>query len=209
MIALVTHMHEHLVMTEQSQSSNPILIPADFCCPLSFELMTDPVIVASGKTYERAFIRKWIDLGLIVCPKTRQTPAHTTLIPNYTVNALVASWCESNNVKIPYPVKSMSLNQPRSPLAHAENIASKDPYISFVNQAAANLWNFITSPFFFREFPALCSCKWACVGYSDIDSLRAEKMSSWLSSFVPPFLTMESSLPTSSAAFCDFVCSLH
>lgn len=112
MIALVTHMHDHLVMTKQSQSCSPVPIPADFCCPLSLELMTDPVIVASGQTYERAFIRKWIDLGLTVCPKTRQTLAHTNLIPNYTVKALIASWCESNNVKLPDPLKSMCLNQP-------------------------------------------------------------------------------------------------
>ncbi|MBA0653655.1 hypothetical protein Goklo_020802 [Gossypium klotzschianum] len=68
--------------------------------------MTDPVIVASGQTYERAFIKKWIGLGLIVCPKTRQTLAHTNLIPNYTVKALIANWCESNNVKLPDPMKS-------------------------------------------------------------------------------------------------------
>ncbi|GMP31354.1 hypothetical protein CsSME_00005604 [Camellia sinensis var. sinensis] len=128
MIALVIHMHERLVMMKQSQSSNPLQIPADFCCPLSLELMTDPVIVASGQTYERASIRKWIDLGLIVCPKTRQTLTHTNLIPNYTVKQLIANWCETNNVKLPDPMKSMSLNQP-SLLAHAENIASKDLHI--------------------------------------------------------------------------------
>ncbi|XP_043697106.1 U-box domain-containing protein 4-like [Telopea speciosissima] len=121
MIALVIHMHDRLVKIKQSQSTNPVPIPADFCCPLSLELMTDPVIVASGQTYERAFIRKWLDLGLIVCPKTRQTLAHINLIPNYTVKALIANWCESNNVKLPDPVKSMSLNQPSTLLAHADS----------------------------------------------------------------------------------------
>ncbi|CAI0405655.1 unnamed protein product [Linum tenue] len=67
--------------------------------------MTDPVIVASGQTYERAFIKNWIELGLTVCPKTRHTLAHTNLIPNYTVKALIANWCELNNVKLPVPVK--------------------------------------------------------------------------------------------------------
>ncbi|KAL6993813.1 U-box domain-containing protein 4 [Sarracenia purpurea var. burkii] len=128
MIALVTHMHEHLAMTKQSNSSYPVPIPADFCCPLSLELMTDPVIVPSGQTYERAFIKKWIDLGLTICPKTRQTLAHTNLITNYTVKALIANWCESNNVKLPDPIKSMSLNLPSS-LALTENIAFKDPHI--------------------------------------------------------------------------------
>ncbi|XP_020210361.1 U-box domain-containing protein 4 [Cajanus cajan] len=111
MITVVTRMHDHLVMLKQAQSSSPVPIPADFCCPLSLELMTDPVIVASGQTYERAYIKNWIDLGLTVCPKTRQTLAHTNLIPNYTVKALIANWCESNNVQLVDPTKSTNLNQ--------------------------------------------------------------------------------------------------
>ncbi|CAI9759504.1 unnamed protein product [Fraxinus pennsylvanica] len=121
MIALVTHMHELLVINKQSDSCNPVPIPADFCCPLSLELMTDPVIVASGQTYERAFIRKWIDLGLTVCPKTRQTLSHTNLIPNYTVKALIANWCELNDVKLPDPMKSINLNQASPFLVHVES----------------------------------------------------------------------------------------
>ncbi|KAG2724269.1 hypothetical protein I3760_01G008700 [Carya illinoinensis] len=113
-ISVVTRMHDRLIMIKQSQSCSPVQIPADFCCPLSLELMTDPVIVSSGQTYERAFIKKWIDLGLTVCPKTRQTLAHPNLIPNYTVKALIANWCESNNVKLPDPLKSLSLNEPLS-----------------------------------------------------------------------------------------------
>ncbi|KAJ9177328.1 hypothetical protein P3X46_012561 [Hevea brasiliensis] len=121
MIFLVTRMHDHLVLIKQSQTNSPVPIPADFCCPLSLELMTDPVIVASGQTYERAFIKNWIELGLTVCPKTRQTLAHTNLIPNYTVKALIANWCESNNVKLPDPVKSVSFNQSLPLLVHAES----------------------------------------------------------------------------------------
>ncbi|VFR02770.1 unnamed protein product [Cuscuta campestris] len=109
MIALVANMHDSLVMMKHSESCTSVPIPPDFCCPLSLELMRDPVIVSSGQTYERVFIRNWIDLGLNVCPKTRQTLAHTNLIPNYTVKALIASWCESNNVKLSDPVNTFSL----------------------------------------------------------------------------------------------------
>ncbi|KAJ9540790.1 hypothetical protein OSB04_027296 [Centaurea solstitialis] len=115
MIALVTHMHDCFVEMKQSQSCSPVPIPPDFCCPLSLELMTDPVIVASGQTYERGYIRNWIDLGLTVCPKTMQTLVHSNLIPNYTVKALIANWCESNNVKLPDPAKITSSNKPSSP----------------------------------------------------------------------------------------------
>ncbi|XP_052626604.1 U-box domain-containing protein 4 [Lactuca sativa] len=122
MINLVTHMIDCLIESKQSESSNPVPIPPDFCCPLSLELMTDPVIVASGQTYERGYIRKWLDLGLTVCPKTMQTLAHTNLIPNYTVKALIANWCESNNVKLPdrlTPVGVISsFHEPNSPVHH-------------------------------------------------------------------------------------------
>lgn len=117
-IALVTHMHDLHAMIKQSQTDSPVPIPADLCCPLSLEIMIDPVIVESGQTYERAFIRKWIDLGLTVCPKTRHTLAHTNLIPNYTVKALIANWCESNNVKLPNPMISFNCNPSASRLAN-------------------------------------------------------------------------------------------
>lgn len=129
LITIITRMHDRLVLIKQSEIPSPIPIPADFCCPLSLELMTDPVIVASGQTYERAFIRKWLDLGLTVCPKTRQTLGHTNLIPNYTVKALIANWCESNNVKLPDPMKSVSSNQPLPLLSHAESGAIREPHI--------------------------------------------------------------------------------
>ncbi|KAF7816211.1 U-box domain-containing protein 4-like [Senna tora] len=126
MITLVTRMHERLVMLKQAQSSSPVPVPPDFCCPLSLELMTDPVIVASGQTYERAFIKNWIDLGLTVCPKTRQTLAHTNLIPNYTVKALIANWCESNNVKPAEPIMSTNLNQASLLHGYMESGATRD-----------------------------------------------------------------------------------
>lgn len=116
MFSLVTLMHENLTKLKQCQASNGVPIPADFCCPLSLELMADPVIMASGQTYERAFIKRWLDQGLTVCPKTHQTLSHTNLIPNYNVKALIANWCELNNIKIPDPIKSLSLSQ--SPVLH-------------------------------------------------------------------------------------------
>ncbi|XP_024024668.1 U-box domain-containing protein 3 isoform X1 [Morus notabilis] len=83
------------------QRLEAVPVPPYFCCPLSSELMCDPVIVASGQTYNRSSIQKWLDNGLTICPKTRQKLAHTNLIPNYTVKAMIATWCEENKVKLP------------------------------------------------------------------------------------------------------------
>lgn len=104
-IGVVTQMCDLLVEVKQSQTEGGPPIPADFRCPLSLELMSDPVIVASGQTYERTYIQQWLDQGMTTCPKTRQTLSHTNLIPNYTVKALIANWCESNSVPLPEPAK--------------------------------------------------------------------------------------------------------
>ncbi|KAL5220612.1 hypothetical protein ABZP36_025325 [Zizania latifolia] len=112
MIPLVTYMHDRLQRETQLLSINGVPIPADFCCPLSLELMSDPVIVASGQTYERVFIKLWLDEGFTICPKTRQRLGHSNLIPNYTVKALIANWCESHDIRLPDPTKSLKLNFP-------------------------------------------------------------------------------------------------
>ncbi|KAL3523494.1 hypothetical protein ACH5RR_016328 [Cinchona calisaya] len=77
------------------------VIPDDFRCPISLELMKDPVIVSTGQTYERSCIQKWLDAGHKTCPKTQQTLLHTALTPNYVLKSLIAFWCESNGVELP------------------------------------------------------------------------------------------------------------
>ncbi|XP_042476839.1 U-box domain-containing protein 14-like [Macadamia integrifolia] len=77
------------------------VIPDDFRCPISLELMKDPVIVSTGQTYERSCIQKWLDAGHKTCPKTQQTLVHTALTPNYVLKSLIAQWCENNGVELP------------------------------------------------------------------------------------------------------------
>ncbi|XP_076957369.1 U-box domain-containing protein 14-like [Bidens hawaiensis] len=77
------------------------VIPDDFRCPISLELMKDPVIVSTGQTYERSSIQKWLDAGHKTCPKTQQTLLHTALTPNYVLKSLIALWCDSNGVELP------------------------------------------------------------------------------------------------------------
>lgn len=77
------------------------VIPDDFRCPISLELMKDPVIVSTGQTYERSCIQKWLDAGHKTCPKTQQTLLHTSLTPNYVLKSLIALWCDSNGIELP------------------------------------------------------------------------------------------------------------
>ncbi|KAM7280489.1 hypothetical protein ACFE04_007623 [Oxalis oulophora] len=77
------------------------VIPDDFRCPISLELMKDPVIVSTGQTYERSCIEKWIEAGHMTCPKTQQNLNSSALTPNYVLRSLIAQWCESNGIKPP------------------------------------------------------------------------------------------------------------
>ncbi|MED6176798.1 E3 ubiquitin-protein ligase pub1, partial [Stylosanthes scabra] len=69
----------------QSMSMIATNVPDEFRCPISLDLMRDPVIVSSGHTYNRNSIAQWINSGYHTCPKSGQRLIHTALIPNYAV----------------------------------------------------------------------------------------------------------------------------
>ncbi|GAA0155086.1 ubiquitin-protein ligase [Lithospermum erythrorhizon] len=102
-IDLISNIRDYMSKCGNLNVFKGMQIPSYFQCPLSLELMVDPVIVASGQTYDRTSIQKWLDSGLILCPQTHQRLTHTNLIPNYTVKALIVNWCEENGIKLPDP----------------------------------------------------------------------------------------------------------
>ncbi|XP_075519842.1 U-box domain-containing protein 13-like [Primulina tabacum] len=86
-------------LTEGNQKN--LVIPDDFRCPISLELMRDPVIVSTGQTYERTYIEQWLRSGHRTCPKTQQTLTSNSLTPNYVLRSLIAQWCEANGIELP------------------------------------------------------------------------------------------------------------
>ncbi|KAG2702694.1 hypothetical protein I3843_06G094700 [Carya illinoinensis] len=100
--------------------------PEELRCPISLQLMYDPVVIASGQTYERICIEKWIGDGHNTCPKTQQKLSHLSLTPNYCVKGLIASWCEQNGVYIPDgPPESLDHNNVRLALSESESAISR------------------------------------------------------------------------------------
>ncbi|KAL2505974.1 U-box domain-containing protein 15 [Abeliophyllum distichum] len=78
-----------------------IAIPNEFLCPITLEIMKDPVIIATGQTYERKSIQHWLDAGHTICPKTGQILTHLSLAPNFALKNLIMQWCEKNNFQLP------------------------------------------------------------------------------------------------------------
>ncbi|KAK4273724.1 hypothetical protein QN277_017063 [Acacia crassicarpa] len=90
-------------------------VPDEFRCPISLDLMRDPVIVSSGHTYDRISIAQWINSGHHTCPKSGQRLIHTALIPNYALKSLVQQWCCENNVSVNEPTSSSSSSTSENP----------------------------------------------------------------------------------------------
>ncbi|WOK93765.1 hypothetical protein Cni_G02466 [Canna indica] len=82
-------------------TTKSLVIPDDFRCPISLDLMADPVIVSTGQTYERESIEKWLEAGHDTCPKTQQKLSSTSLTPNFVLRSLIAQWCEENGMDPP------------------------------------------------------------------------------------------------------------
>ncbi|KAI4338306.1 hypothetical protein L6164_016648 [Bauhinia variegata] len=67
--------------------------PQEFLCPISFEIMEDPVVIATGITYERKNIEKWLFVKKKkTCPATGQELKNFDLTPNDLLKRIISSW---------------------------------------------------------------------------------------------------------------------
>ncbi|XP_062210520.1 U-box domain-containing protein 21-like [Phragmites australis] len=73
-----------------------LAIPAHFRCPISLDLMKDPVTAPTGITYDRESIEAWLDTGHATCPVTHAPLRHEDLVPNHAIRRVIQDWCVAN-----------------------------------------------------------------------------------------------------------------
>ncbi|KAK1264764.1 U-box domain-containing protein 17 [Acorus gramineus] len=88
-------------------------VPDEYRCPISLDLMKEPVIIASGHSYDRSSISRWINSGHLTCPKSGLRLMHKALIPNYALKSLINQWCHENNIQLS-PTTNAGTDAPRS-----------------------------------------------------------------------------------------------
>lgn len=67
--------------------------PQHFRCPISMELMKDPVTISTGVTYERKNVEKWFyTYKKKTCPATMQAIHSFDMTPNHTLKRLILAW---------------------------------------------------------------------------------------------------------------------
>ena len=81
----------HFQIAAQKRKS----IPTDFLCPISYEIMFDPVITECGMTYERKNIEKWLTEHT-TDPLTKQEITNS-LYPNIIFRKKVKEFLDSSD----------------------------------------------------------------------------------------------------------------
>ncbi|XP_004303406.1 PREDICTED: E3 ubiquitin-protein ligase PUB23 [Fragaria vesca subsp. vesca] len=72
-------------------------VPSFFICPISLQIMKDPVTISTGITYDRESIEKWLFSSKNnTCPVTKQVVSDPDLTPNHTLRRLLQAWCTLN-----------------------------------------------------------------------------------------------------------------
>lgn len=90
-------MHSRLFRAEAAASQTSTTAPLrehppEFVCPISLELMTDPVNVITGHTFDRSSIESWFARGRGTNPVTGQRLADRTLTPNFSLRDAIARY---------------------------------------------------------------------------------------------------------------------
>lgn len=76
-------------------------IPQYFLCPISLQIMKDPVTTVTGITYDRECIDQWLSTAaasdVVVCPVTKLPLSRSAdLTPNHMLRRLIQAWCIAN-----------------------------------------------------------------------------------------------------------------
>ncbi|PHT33511.1 hypothetical protein CQW23_25311 [Capsicum baccatum] len=70
----------------------------DFTCPITLEIMSDPVTIASGHTYDQSSILKWFRAGNSTCPKTGERLTSIDFVPNLSLKFLIKQYSYVNGI---------------------------------------------------------------------------------------------------------------
>lgn len=81
---------------DKKRKDHQLEIPRHFLCPVTLDLMKDPVTLSSGITYDRESIETWLEDGNFTCPVTNQPLRSIDQIPNHSLRKMIQDWCVEN-----------------------------------------------------------------------------------------------------------------
>ncbi|XP_010533481.1 PREDICTED: U-box domain-containing protein 38 [Tarenaya hassleriana] len=85
----------------QNQNQNLQIPPREFLCPITGSLMSDPVVVSSGQTFERVCVQVCLNLGFVPELDDGSQPDFSNVIPNLNMKSTIDAWCKQVGVDPP------------------------------------------------------------------------------------------------------------
>ena len=70
-------------------------IPEEFLCPLTLDIMKNPVVSKQGLTFEYAAIAEWLDIYNDSCPLTREELDLPDLTPGKDLKRRIKEWVDN------------------------------------------------------------------------------------------------------------------
>jgi hypothetical protein len=74
-------------------------IPEEFLCPITQELMINPLMSRTGINYEMSAIMEWISKHNNTCPMTRLPLRACDLVHNRNLQSKICIWCAANGME--------------------------------------------------------------------------------------------------------------
>lgn len=84
----------------KNSSPNTVVVPSDFICPITMEIMIHPVMTRYGHSFDRSAIMTWIsssDGAQRECPLTRKPLRISDIINNHSLAQRIKAWCDENS----------------------------------------------------------------------------------------------------------------
>ncbi|XP_031283456.1 U-box domain-containing protein 44-like [Pistacia vera] len=102
----------------KSLGSQPLEPLQSFYCPITRDVMVDPVETSSGQTFERRAIEKWFSDGNKLCPLTMTVLDTSILRPNKTLRQSIEEWKDRNTMITIASMKSKLMSEEVGEVLH-------------------------------------------------------------------------------------------
>ena len=85
--------------------------PREYLCPISLDLMDDPVILCTGHTFDRLNIETWFQNGNRTDPCTGAQLPRRSLTPNFALRDAIATYRSARTQATPPPITAEEQTQ--------------------------------------------------------------------------------------------------
>lgn len=120
--------------------------PSHIVCPITMEIMKEPVVVQNGDSYEKVAIERWF-ASHNTLPLTGESITNKTLTPNHGLKIYISWWLAQNPQPAPTqfddnpcPILSTTTKpRPQSPRQFAGILSAAQRVLSRVESGFANV----------------------------------------------------------------------